>query len=327
MPLIHGKSQKSFSKNVETEMDAGKPRKQSLAIAYKMKRQAQHKAHGGDAAMCEHGGPEHCHAGCYAEGGDAKPSPAVGKVMETGTQAPYSNEELDKEMSPQSSWKYLKPGSAELGTADTSDDYAQGGNVKFKRGHARRMEEGGEMSKRERAMKAFAEGGFVGSYQSKDKPEVDGDLMPKAHLELETRNEFASHPDSHDSHVDHPELNQAGASDEGAGDMDSIHPMIQRIMMGRAKGYSEGGQVANEDQGESASVPHDMAKWKDNEFDDLALRNDLEFKSTGANSGDSDGDAQEDHDRDDIVSRIMRSRSKKDRMAIPGEGSSYGKGK
>ena len=48
MPLIEGKSKKSFSKNVSTEMHAGKPQKQSLAIAYAMKRKAaQKKAHGG----------------------------------------------------------------------------------------------------------------------------------------------------------------------------------------------------------------------------------------------------------------------------------------
>lgn len=34
MPLMPGKSKKAFSKNVATEMDAGKPQKQSLAIAY-----------------------------------------------------------------------------------------------------------------------------------------------------------------------------------------------------------------------------------------------------------------------------------------------------
>lgn len=43
MPLIKGKSKKSFSKNVETEMKAGKPQKQSLAIAFAMKRKAPKK--------------------------------------------------------------------------------------------------------------------------------------------------------------------------------------------------------------------------------------------------------------------------------------------
>ena len=50
MPLIKGKSEKSFKKNVETEMHEGKPMKQSLAIAYDVQRRAKkkhHMAHGG----------------------------------------------------------------------------------------------------------------------------------------------------------------------------------------------------------------------------------------------------------------------------------------
>lgn len=35
MPLKGGKSPKAFSKNVKTEMAAGKPQKQAVAIAYK----------------------------------------------------------------------------------------------------------------------------------------------------------------------------------------------------------------------------------------------------------------------------------------------------
>lgn len=55
MPLIHSKSKKAFNKNVETEMKEGKPLKQSLAIAYNLKRKAkdgkevEHKAKGGEA--------------------------------------------------------------------------------------------------------------------------------------------------------------------------------------------------------------------------------------------------------------------------------------
>jgi hypothetical protein len=56
-PLIKGKSKKSFSKNVETEMDAGKPKDQSLAIAYNLKRQASKKkmASGGKVGGAETG--------------------------------------------------------------------------------------------------------------------------------------------------------------------------------------------------------------------------------------------------------------------------------
>jgi hypothetical protein len=48
MPLHKGKSEKAFKENVREEMHAGKPQKQSLAIAYSMKRKAQKKAKGGD---------------------------------------------------------------------------------------------------------------------------------------------------------------------------------------------------------------------------------------------------------------------------------------
>lgn len=270
MPLVHGKSQKAFEKNVKTEMEAhpGKEhRAQNLAVAYAIKRKAQHhKAMGGDAAMEESG--EHMCKG----GGCEHPS----HKMAQGSYA--------------------------------SDAHAAA------------------MSKRDRAIHAF-KGGFIGSHESPENPEVDGDLMPEAHKHLELEEEHVSHPDSHDSHAEHAVMNQEGEEDQSAGDMDEIHPMVMKIMMGRAKGYSEGGQVANEDQGESADEPDKMAKWKPNEFDDLALRDDLEFDSTGANEGDELGDEVEDHDRHDIVERIMKSRSKRDRMAVPGEGSSYGRGK
>jgi hypothetical protein len=43
MPLSKGTSSKSFSKNVRTEMNAGKPQKQALAIAYSVKRRNSSK--------------------------------------------------------------------------------------------------------------------------------------------------------------------------------------------------------------------------------------------------------------------------------------------
>ncbi len=47
MPLIKGKSPKAFEHNLKTEMHADKPLKQSLAIAYAMKRKAKKMAGGG----------------------------------------------------------------------------------------------------------------------------------------------------------------------------------------------------------------------------------------------------------------------------------------
>lgn len=78
MPLIKGKSEESFNRNVGTEREAGKPLKQSLAIAYSMKRkaEAEHKAYGGkmgDDMNCPDCKSGHCgihKAEMMAEGGD-----------------------------------------------------------------------------------------------------------------------------------------------------------------------------------------------------------------------------------------------------------------
>lgn len=43
MPLVKSKSDKAFKKNVSTEMKAGKPQKQAVAIAYAVQRSAGKK--------------------------------------------------------------------------------------------------------------------------------------------------------------------------------------------------------------------------------------------------------------------------------------------
>ncbi len=43
MPLKSGKSRKAMSDNIKTEMKAGKPQKQAVAIAYSVKRAAAEK--------------------------------------------------------------------------------------------------------------------------------------------------------------------------------------------------------------------------------------------------------------------------------------------
>ena len=41
MPLIHGKSKKAFEHNIGAEMEAGKPQKQAVAIAYSEARESK----------------------------------------------------------------------------------------------------------------------------------------------------------------------------------------------------------------------------------------------------------------------------------------------
>lgn len=83
--------------------------------------------------------------------------------------------------------------------------------------------------------------------------------------------------------------------------------MVDRIMRKR---MSEGGMVAND--------THDnTADEKENEFDDLVLRDDLEFSYDGKNSGDHLGNETVDAEERDLVKRIMSSRAKKDRLPRP----------
>lgn len=85
--------------------------------------------------------------------------------------------------------------------------------------------------------------------------------------------------------------------------------LVDKIMAKR-KMMSQGGKVANDGS-------EDLADFSPNNFDDLVLRDDLESSYTGANSGDSLGDAQEDKDRADIVARILKQRSMKQHNPRP----------
>ncbi len=52
MPLIHSKKPSAFKENIRKEVHAGKPVKQAVAIAYSVKRKAEHKADGGMCMAC-----------------------------------------------------------------------------------------------------------------------------------------------------------------------------------------------------------------------------------------------------------------------------------
>jgi hypothetical protein len=55
MPLLPGKSKQALSKNIATEMHAGKPQKQSIAIAFSVQRKNRKKARGGEVTANEEG--------------------------------------------------------------------------------------------------------------------------------------------------------------------------------------------------------------------------------------------------------------------------------
>jgi len=60
MPLVPGKSREKISTNIRTEIAAGKPQKQAVAIALSKARES-----GGDAAPRRRGGIDHLRPGDY----------------------------------------------------------------------------------------------------------------------------------------------------------------------------------------------------------------------------------------------------------------------
>lgn len=230
MPLIEGKSKPSFVKNLKTEIHAGKPMKQSLAIAYAMKKKAEEKkAKGG--CVCEDGSCKNCMAaggemtGVHQEADKDMDRPGESKA------GSLVREMMPKHLNPDASEK--KENSRLLGEAKAEHHKVLGQMVSAKKPNL------------------YAEGG-------------------EAHTQTDD--------------------------------------ILDRILHKRHK-MAEGGMVANEDEPEADSMPA--------EFDDLVLDDHLESTNSGNNDGDMLGDAAEDHDRSDIIARIMKSRAKKDRMPRP----------
>jgi len=329
MPLMHGKSEKAFSHNVAAEMHAGKPQKQSLAIAYATKRKAQkHKmADGGavvDEGVCSSCGQTPC--ACtgmakMAEGGLVTDGNEMGGFVkgEPGRKmdAPAEREDARglgqhgaTEQGPDDVGPFDSKRQVEMGHHnDPWDNYGTESPM---------MDMVGRIMQRRRD--CFADGGMVtdgdemGGFIANGEP---GRKSPTGATSKEDDRRLGQHGafevgpmtgDSFDSQR-RAEMGHHNDPWDNYGTTDHMEDMVGRIMKQRQQHFSEGGRVANETDHEAGFAP--------NQFDDLALRDDLEFSDTGANSGDFLSDDREDADRKDIVSRIMRSRAKKDRMPNP----------
>jgi hypothetical protein len=182
-----------------------------------------------------------------------------------------------------------------------------------KKAREHEMATGGEMCAYGHPM---AEGGFVeeekdSGYRSmpeesekRDEPAMrEDDRMLNQHGqdEIGPRGMDEDNESEPDRIVDHAVENQGFPMEE--------EDMVSRIMKQREEHYSEGGQVANDSDPIADSEPA--------EFDYLVNNDDLDSHYTGANSGDEIGNQTLDDEMHDIVSRIMRSRAKRDRMPVP----------
>ena len=97
MPLIQGKSKKSFGKNVGKEMEAGKPQKQALAIAFSVQRKNKKKMADGGTLGDAIGYPGSKKK--YYDGGEVLDADSTGKdstMMIRNRRAPLEHaQELD----------------------------------------------------------------------------------------------------------------------------------------------------------------------------------------------------------------------------------------
>jgi len=158
MPLIKGKSEKSFKKNVATEVEAGKPLKQSLAIAYDIQRKAKKKAKKENPA-------ENASTPAFREYAEEK-------LAEGGNvKGLYENIHAKRERIKRGSGeKMRKPGSEGAPTEEAFEQaedkemkYAHGGHVCSKCGHSEDIAdlESGSMAQKILERKKFAKGGAV----------------------------------------------------------------------------------------------------------------------------------------------------------------------
>lgn len=204
----------------------------------------------------------------------------------------------------------------------------------FQRGLNRSDTDSKEWARNFKEGLGMAEGGKVHPHQSASDPHKKDGMDIEAD---EMKSGFVAHegdvmrPNEMAIKEDNRKLGMHGEDEQGPDSMMMAHggelhgveeghqdemyemDMVDRIMKKRQMHYSKGGMIANGGEDDLER----MADGQRNNFDDLALRDDLESSYTGANSGDELSSDREDHDRADIVARIMSSRRKKDRMPRP----------
>src|ERR1700678_2002714 len=104
MPLIKSSSPKAFKSNLKAEMKAGKPLKQSLAIAYSAKPKAPKKMSKGgslegcvqcEAGQCmEHGGPDEVTRDTFSSGGMADNIGVSGQGSKEASKMPSADTQM-----------------------------------------------------------------------------------------------------------------------------------------------------------------------------------------------------------------------------------------
>jgi hypothetical protein len=185
MPLIHSKKPAAFKKNIRAEVHAGKPVKQAVAIAYSVKRKAEHhKAHGGEMEDCPL---------CMDDGGQVTNQSGAESFQEGFRKATHYSEggkvNLDKRISESrsrfpneenqgvhaESYSRPKQGQSEAGNTyrnvkGVGGGYEERGRAAVKAEHERRLGELQSMPNPK--LKGLAEGGEVEDYEGSADDEL-----------------------------------------------------------------------------------------------------------------------------------------------------------
>lgn len=327
MPLVHGKSQKAFQKNVKTEMHHGKPQGQALAIAYSIKRKAEahKKAFGGHVSKDE---------GVSSQGHDVrkaqyyKSQGMIGSHPEKESkQAQHASMEAAKHEAQKRLHKSrsIKP-----------KLYAMGGEVLMEHEakespeyeHAEHAEHAGQKEMHEELHSPHLPAKEKHLEEVFHKEEMASGMEPHGKYHAK-HNMPAEHEDArklgqhgsdevgpqhsrmaHGGKVKHYAYGGLGeyhgshelhGVEEGHEGEDHEMDMVGRIMKKRQHMYSQGGMVAN------ASHP-EFANRMPAEYDYLAKYDDMEDRHSAGNLHGSKLNQEPVHEDHDIVSRIMRKR-------------------
>lgn len=255
MPLHKGTSQKTFEKNFKTEMEHGKPKAQSLAIAYAMKRKAQH------AKMAK--GGEIDPQGAYVE----REEPSMTDKL-LGMKGNIKSLEAYEDPEKAEAIKMAEGGFIGSHQSTCTEDCNNPAHINEKASGYHSMPEN-DVKHNEMAMKeddrmlnqhgeyevgpgGYAEGGFIGSHQSKEH-EMDmvgrimkqrqqmyskgGQVANDVHQfrsDFETDNNFDDLVERDDLNFNYTGANSGDEVDNARENKDR-HDIVSRIMSSRRK--------------------------------------------------------------------------------------------
>jgi hypothetical protein len=280
MPLKKGTSEKAFVHNLKTEMEHGHPQKQSLAIAYAMRRKAQRKkmAMGGPMEQGTDMGSDSL-AKKYADGGNTSPDlPGAESFQEGLRKATHYADGggIHEQVNAMHGGRSAAGIHAEVGKNTPKWEGVEHPTETSKKMHAQKLAELKSMPNPK--LQGMAEGGFIDEELASGYHE-----MPEEH---ELYNEMAMSEDDKSLNQHMPDMHASEDEEDG---------LVNRIMH---KKYSEGGRVSNDVTRVSGEMP--------DQFDDLHLRDELESSyGEDDNAGDSLDNAGENERRADMADRIM----------------------